>query len=65
MQDGMNLNLDENVGATTTYTVAKTENCPDYVNKLIEIDGVKSIFVCHDFLARNKDPRANWKTILE
>jgi len=63
--NSMKLNLDENVGAATTYTLEDKSACPDYVKKLLEIDGLKSIFVCHDFLTLNKDPRANWKTILE
>lgn len=63
--NSMKLNLDKNVGATTTYTIEDIDACPDYVKNLLEIEGVKSIFVCHDFLTLNKDPRANWKTILE
>lgn len=63
--NSMKLNLDENVGAATTYTVEDGNACPHYVKRLLEIEGVKSIFVCQDFLTLNKDPRANWKTILE
>ncbi len=63
--NSMKLNLDEKVGAAITYTVEDRDVCPDFVKNLLEIDGVKSIFVCHDFLTLNKDPRANWKTILD
>lgn len=63
--NSMKLNLDEDLGAAKTYSAENKSGCPELVEKLLEIDGLQSVFVCHDFLTLNKDPRADWKAILE
>jgi hypothetical protein len=35
------------------------------VQQLLLIGGLQSVFVCADFITLNKDPRADWKPILE
>lgn len=63
--NSMKLNLDESVGKPVTYTPDQCANVPEFVNELLAIDGVKSVFVCHDFITLNKDPRIDWQLILE
>lgn len=41
------------------------EATPDYVAQLLSIEGVNSVFVCGDFLTINRDPRHDWKPILD
>lgn len=44
---------------------APREPAPAYVAELLSIDGVNSVFVCGDFLTINRDPRHDWKSILD
>ena len=61
----MKLNLDEKLGSTITYTTENISDAPEFARELIAIDGVKSIFVCNDFITLNRDPRSDWRSILE
>ncbi len=63
--NSMKLNLDESLGKPVTYTSAQRENSPEFVVRLLDIAGVQSVFVCHDFITLNRDPRADWKLILD
>lgn len=63
--NSMKLNLDESVGNTVTYTSAERLGCPEQVSGLLDIEGVKSVFVCNNFMTVNRDPRADWKQILD
>lgn len=63
--NSMKLNLDEKLGSTVTYTVENVSSGPDFARGLLAIDGVKSIFVCNDFITLNRDPRSDWRSILE
>ncbi len=58
------LNLDQNVGETATFTSA-SHDVPVFVQKLLSIDGLLSVFLCGDFITLNKDPRSNWSAILD
>ncbi len=58
------LNLDQNVGSTATFTSA-SQDAPAFVQKLLSIDGLLSVFLCGDFITLNKDPRSNWPPILD
>ena len=49
--------------SSTTYTSAK-EGQPDFINRLFEIDGVKSIFYVMDFISVDKEDDANWDDLL-
>jgi hypothetical protein len=61
----MKLNLSEKVAVTATYTCEEVNSCPPFVAGLLAIDGVKSVFACNDFITVTRDPRADWKAILE
>jgi len=63
--NSMKLNLDEELGSTKTYTHENKDGSPQFVEKLLSIDGIKSVFVCHDFITINRDARADWKVLLE
>lgn len=49
--------------SSTRYTSAK-EGQPDFINRLFEIDGVKSIFYVMDFISVDKEDDANWDDLL-
>lgn len=38
---------------------------PEFVRQLLAIEGISSVFVCGDFLTINRDPRHDWKPILD
>lgn len=63
--NSMKVNLDENLGGPTTYKQEDTGSAPAHVRSLLAIDGMVSVFVCMDFITLNKDPRADWKPILQ
>lgn len=63
--NSMKLNLDGKLGSTATYTSDNLSGAPKLVHDLLAIDGLKSIFVCNDFVTLNRDPRCNWRLILE
>lgn len=63
--NSMKLNLDEKLGSTVTYTTENMSVGPEFVRELLAIAGVKSIFVCDDFITLNRDPRSDWRSILE
>ncbi|MDM3981868.1 NifU N-terminal domain-containing protein, partial [Staphylococcus haemolyticus] len=46
-----------------TFTSAQ-EGQPDFINKLFDIDGVKSIFYVMDFISVDKEDNADWNNIL-
>jgi 3-methyladenine DNA glycosylase AlkD len=62
--NSMKLNLDQNLGAAITYT-PESKSSPDFVEQLLQIGGLQSVFVCADFVTLNKDPRVDWRPILE
>jgi len=63
--NSMKLNLDQSVGKPVTYTADNRSECPAYVSRLLDIEGVQSVFVCQDFITLNRDPRADWKLVLD
>src|SRR5581483_4903832 len=62
--NSMKLNLDQNLGAAITYT-PESPSPPYFVQKLLQMGGLQSVFVCADFVTLNKDPRIDWRPILE
>ncbi|MCU5745514.1 conserved virulence factor C family protein [Staphylococcus sp. SQ8-PEA] len=48
---------------SNTYTQIKEEQ-PHFINNLLELDGVKSIFYVMDFLAVDKEPKYDWEDVL-
>jgi hypothetical protein len=63
--NSMKVNLDESLGRPVTYQQEQANSAPEFVRGLLGIEGIVSVFVCADFITLNKDPRADWKTILQ
>lgn len=64
--NSMKLNLDESLpqGASRTYTAEDRNECPEYIDKLLNVSGVKSLFHMGDFIAVQRHPRVDWQGIL-
>lgn len=62
--NSIKLNFVEPVGATATYSGSSPE-APDFVGKLLAIDGLQSVFVCGDFITLNRHPLTDWRQLLE
>src|SRR5882724_8184179 len=62
----MKLNLDETVakGVAITYTRENIGDCPSYIEKILAIPGVSSVFRLADFMAIQRKPTAGWEDIL-
>lgn len=63
--NSMKLNFNEDFGKAVTYASSSSNQAPSFVHKLLNIPGIQSVFVCADFLTLNKDPRFDWKPLLE
>ena len=48
---------------SNTYS-SIAEGQPGFINDVLEIDGVKSIFHVMDFLAVDKKPKFDWEDVL-
>jgi HEAT repeat protein len=64
--NSMKLNLDETVakGVAITYTHENIGDCPAYIEKILAIPGVSSVFRLADFMAIQRKPTAGWEDIL-
>lgn len=62
--NSMKLNFHESFGKAVTYTAHNADNGSDFVRSLLQIEGVMSVFVCHDFITINRTPGADWHAIL-
>lgn len=62
--NSIKLNFFEPVGATATYSNSSPE-APEFVGKLLAIDGLQSVFVCGDFITLNRHPLTDWRQLLE
>lgn len=62
----MKLNVDEKLpdGVSRNFTTEKQENAPEYIRKLLQIDGVQGVFQVSDFISIERHPRADWRDIL-
>jgi hypothetical protein len=62
----MKLNLDERLakGVAITYTHENRGDCPAYIEKILAIPGVSSVFRVADFMAIQRKPTAGWEDIL-
>jgi len=62
----MKLNLDERLakGVAITYTHENRGDCPSYIEKILAIPGVSSVFRVEDFVAIQRKPTAGWEDIL-
>ena len=64
--NSMKLNLDETLakGVAITYTHENRGDCPAYMEKILAIPGVSSVFRVEDFMAIQRKPTAGWENIL-
>jgi cvfA/B/C family virulence factor/scaffold Nfu/NifU family protein/HEAT repeat protein len=64
--NSMKLNLDERLakGVAITYTHENRGDCPAYIEKILAIPGVSSVFRLADFMAVQRKPTAGWEDIL-
>ncbi|HEY3040799.1 MAG TPA: conserved virulence factor C family protein [Pyrinomonadaceae bacterium] len=64
--NSMKLNLDERLakGVAITYTHENRGDCPAYIQKILAIPGVSSVFRVEDFMAIQRKPTAGWEDIL-
>lgn len=64
--NAMKLNMDEHIpgGGMRTYDKNNKEWAPEYAQKLLEIEGVKSVFHTADFISIDRFPNGDWKSIL-
>jgi hypothetical protein len=62
----MKCNVDETLPAGTSYNVTKDRmaDAPHYLRRLLEIDGVKSLFQVLDFISIERHPKADWPDVL-
>lgn len=50
--------------SSKTYTEANDQN-PEFINRILQLDGIKSVFHVMDFIAVDKYPKENWDTLLK
>ena len=64
--NSMKLNLDETLakGVAITYTHENRGDCPAYIEKILAIPGVSSVFRVQNFIAIQRKPTAGWEDIL-
>lgn len=60
----MKINLSEKEKIINLIHLLAQEGQPDFINKLFDIDGVKSIFYVMDFISVDKEDNADWNNIL-
>ncbi|PRZ13060.1 HEAT repeat protein [Laceyella sediminis] len=62
----MKCNVDETLPAGTSYNVTKDQmaDAPHHLRRLLEIDGVKSLFQVLDFISIERHPKADWPDVL-
>jgi hypothetical protein len=64
--NSMKLNLDETLpkGTAITYTHENRGDCPAYIEKILAIPGLNSVFRVAGFMAIQRKPTAGWEEIL-
>uniref|UniRef100_UPI001581064E NifU N-terminal domain-containing protein n=1 Tax=Paenibacillus koleovorans TaxID=121608 RepID=UPI001581064E len=64
--NSMKINLDQTLskGEKRTYDKRNAGAAPEPIRQLLAIEGVTSVFHTADFLAVDRNPKADWQTIL-
>ena len=64
--NSMKLNMDESVpeGTSLSFTRETAAAAPEYVRRLLAIEGVRSVYQVADFVALERSPLADWQKIL-
>ena len=57
------LNIDSGDNKPNTYTKVK-EGQPDFINAVLDVEGVKSIFQAMNFISVDKNSEVDWDTLL-
>lgn len=50
--------------SSNTYTEVNDHN-PEFINRILQLEGIKSVFHVMDFIAVDKRPKENWDTLLK
>ena len=59
----INLSEKRKDNQSNTYTSAQ-DGQPDFINRLFDIEGVKSVFYVMDFISVDKEEYANWDDLV-
>lgn len=59
----IDLNIDSGDNIPNTYTKVK-EGQPDFINAVLDVEGVKSIFQAMNFISVDKNSEVDWDTLL-
>lgn len=59
----INLSEKRKDNQSNTYTSAQ-DGQPDFINRLFDIEGVKSVFYIMDFISVDKEEYANWDDLV-
>ncbi|PTG48094.1 scaffolding protein [Staphylococcus cohnii] len=59
----IDLNIDSGDNKPNTYTKVK-EGQPDFINAVLDVEGVKSIFQAMNFISVDKNSEVDWDTLL-
>lgn len=64
--NNMKLNMNQSLpeGEKRTYTKENAPGAPDYIRRLLHIEGVNSVFQAADFIAVERHPKADWRDVL-
>ena len=64
--NNMKLNMDEALpeGVRRTYTQDNKNSAPLYIRRLLDVDGIKSVFQVADFISVERYPKADWQVVL-
>lgn len=59
----IDLNIDSGDNKPNTYTKVK-EGQPDFINAVLDVEGVKSIFQAMNFISVDKNSEVDWDKLL-
>ena len=59
----IDLNIDSGDNKPNTYTKVK-EGQPDFINAVLDVEGVKSMFQAMNFISVDKNSEVDWDTLL-
>ncbi|KZE67697.1 virulence factor [Fictibacillus phosphorivorans] len=64
--NSMKINLTETLPGTERYNYTKedAQKAPSFIQNILKVDGVKSIYHVADFIALERNPRAKWEDVL-
>jgi len=63
--NSLKLNVGEAWASSATYTRGNMASAPQVIQKLLQIDGIESVFASATFLTLNRHPKADWEVLLK